>query len=244
MDCGKVQFKIGLLLDGRLASREEALVMEHVRCCAICREEFAFQKAAAEALGAAESVEPAEGGWERLVKRIEAEERPRPRALPRPGYALAAAAAVLIGITLWQYSDRTPDRPRAAVREAVKTHAPREQRIVSAERPSTSPVKPVGEIAAKVPAAAKRTHAMMAYPKSTRRTVEHRGAPPVRRIVRKQDLQKEIPDAPAPEIEADEQPETRTASTDVSEQLDDTLARGLMVLVEAAGSDAGGVNHL
>ncbi len=105
MTCRGVRKRISLYLDGRLPEDVRACILRHLDSCAACRSHASGLEEALRALEVLEREAPPQGGWERLLERLQ--ER-GPVAAPRrtapvrwrPLPALAAAGAAVLAAFL------------------------------------------------------------------------------------------------------------------------------------------------
>lgn len=114
MDCRDARRLIHMMLDGELQSKDEAVLLEHLRRCRRCAEELKGLRAVVRRLGELPRPEPAPGLKRKIMARM------RRRAVPRlaaAGLWASAAAAVLAVGALGVRKSETPKWFRSA-REA------------------------------------------------------------------------------------------------------------------------------
>lgn len=150
------------VVNGSADAAERAAVEEHLRDCADCRDEYAFQSRlhagiAAETTNAGE--DDAQAGLRRLLARIDAGARPEmPRSEPRrfrPGGRALVAAVVVQAIGLALFAALLLQRERTDARYETLTRAP-ERTAAAAIRLVPAPALTLAELQAML--AAEKLH--------------------------------------------------------------------------------------
>jgi anti-sigma factor RsiW len=104
MDCGRIKEELLAYLDGELGENQAARVRKHLDLCPACKLQSSQLEAAGTVLDAIPEIEPAQDFTARTLKRAmntQVEPAVSRLRLIRRLAPVAAAAAVLIALTLW-----------------------------------------------------------------------------------------------------------------------------------------------
>jgi hypothetical protein len=113
--CGEVRARLDELLDGELTEQQAAESRKHLQECKDCREEYRWLQKLESILKG--SVHREERPWDQLVGGVSARVRLRGRFLQG---AAAAAAVLLIGLTIWNL---IPGSPASDLHEMLRSYA-------------------------------------------------------------------------------------------------------------------------
>lgn len=222
MKCKDSKLLISLLCDGQLDDARRATLDAHLKECGECRAEAKLHYEAMAELESFESIEPKEGGWERLMPKVNDAKPARRSLVPAFGFAVIILIAVVTMLALHSASKQ---------RIAVTPHKQNTVKIVKKTLKSPSSIgstipnpKNEDQLTATLGTSDKQTP----KPNIKRTVKKHQPKPRIRHKI----IQPEKNPAPVEEQyiaeSATQQPDT------ISHDADQLIARGFSVLVEAS----------